>query len=261
MATSGKKGAKQKRAVLYIVGESPMVEEYARIASDHGYKVLVQWTAGEPKSERTYRRSSIIPPGTSLALEVTNTDLETKRKNLQKLDKALPPTVAIVSSSVTVSASEQAMWIRHRHRLVGFCALPSFSEGPLVEIAPTVFSPVESIEVVRKFFASLGKQGEFVQDRVGMVLPRVVCQIINEAYFALQEDVASPPELDTAMKLGVSYPRGPIEWADVIGIRQVHAVLSALRKDLGEDRYRIAPLLGQMAQTGEWWHRKAKEGS
>ena len=94
-----------------------------------------------------------------------------------------------------------------------------------------------------------------VQDRVGMVLPRILCQIINEAAFALQEEVASPQDIDTAMKLGTNHPFGPIEWADRIGVGQVNAVLTALQNDLQEDRYRISPLLRHMAQTGEWWKR------
>ena len=88
-----------------------------------------------------------------------------------------------------------------------------------------------------------------------MVLPRILCQIMNEAYFALQDEVAAPEDLDTAMKLGLNYPQGPVEWADRIGFHQVYAVLTALQNDLQEDRYRVAPLLKQMAQTGEWWKR------
>lgn len=253
------RSSKSSKAILYVVGESPLVEEYAALGSEHGYEVVVQWTSGEPTGKHAFRRSATVPAGTTIALEVTNTDREIKRRNLEKLDKALPPTAAIVSSSITVSASEQATWMVHRHRLVGFCALPSFAGGPLAEVAPTVYSPVETNEVVRRFFASLGKQCEFVQDRVGMVLPRVICQIINEACFALQEDVASPAELDTAMKLGVKYPQGPIAWAETIGLRQVRAVLAALREDLGEERYRVAPLLNQMAQAGAWWNKAGKE--
>jgi 3-hydroxybutyryl-CoA dehydrogenase len=86
-----------------------------------------------------------------------------------------------------------------------------------------------------------------------MVMPRILCMLINEASFALMEEVASPADLDTAMKLGTNYPRGPIEWADRIGIRQVVSVLRALHADLGEERYRISPLLQLMARGEPWW--------
>lgn len=248
-----KKTSKTESMVLFLMGESPLLEEWADLSLSKGYEVFVHWNKGNAPSKKNYKQSNAVPAGTALALELTNTDIEQKKSNLQRIDKVLPKTAAIISSSVTTTASEQAGWITQRHRLVGFGALPGFSQRPLMEVAPTVHSPKETLEVVRRFFSSVGKEIELVQDRVGMVLPRVLCQIINEAVFALQEDVASPQDIDTAMKLGLNYPLGPIEWADRIGFRHVHAVLAALENDLKEDRYRIAPLLKQMAQTGEWW--------
>lgn len=247
------------RAKLFIVGESPLVEEYAKLCAAHGYAVAVQWNEAKRKSSFDKSsgivRANVPPANTSLAIELTNTDVDQKKKNLQKLDRALPPTGAILSTSITVTAIEQASWISRKHRLVGICALPTFTQKPLVEVAPTVFSPKETLEVVSRFYRSIGKEITLVQDRVGMVLPRILCQIINEAVFAIQEDVASPQDIDTAMKLGTNYPFGPIEWADKIGVKQVCAVLAAIQDDLREERYRLAPLLKQMAQTGEWWKK------
>lgn len=245
------------RAKVCIVGDSPMVEEYAGLCAAKGYDVLVQWNSpGMPAQDfgqASIRQTAVIPPDVSVGIELTNNDRVVKQKNLQKLDKSLPPNVPILSSSVTVTAMEQAGWINRRHRLVGFCALPTFSEKSLAEVAPTVFSPKETIEVVRLFLGSIGKEIVLVQDRVGMVLPRILCQIMNEAAFALQEDVASPRDIDTAMKLGTNYPYGPVEWANRIGIHHVYSILAAMEHDLKEDRYRVAPLLKQMAQAGPWW--------
>jgi 3-hydroxybutyryl-CoA dehydrogenase len=77
--------------------------------------------------------------------------------------------------------------------------------------------------------------------------------VINEAAFAITEDIASPKDIDTVLKLGAQFPLGPIEWAERIGIQQVYSVLTALYTDLHEERYRIAPLLKQIAATGVWW--------
>lgn len=249
-----------QKSALFILGDTGIVNEYADLCRGHGYQVVTQRAPGNTP-RKSSGQSLTVPRGIHLALELTNTDIETKRSNIRKLDENLPPTCAILSSSVAVSASEQATWIEGRHRLVGFAAMPTFSRQPVAEVAPTVFSPVETIEVIRRFFASLGKECEYVQDRVGMVLPRILCQIINEACFVLQDDVASPGDIDTAMKAGVNYPHGPVEWADKIGFQQVYAVLAALQNDLQEDRYRIAPLLRQMAQTGEWWKRPNLQNS
>ena len=246
--------ASKTRSIVFIAGETPLVEEYAEVCAGKGYEVFVQWNSpGKRTPSKAYRQTSVIPAGTTLALELTNTDPAAKRQNIERMGKALGPTTAMLSSSITVTATEQATWINARHRLVGISSLPGFSAKPLVEVAPTVFTPPETLQVCRTFFHSIGMEIELVQDRVGMVVPRILCQILNEAAFALQEDVTSPVDLDTAMKFGVNYPLGPIEWAEKIGFTQVYAVLAALEQDLKEDRYRVAPLLKQMAQTGEWW--------
>ncbi len=249
---------KPKRTTVYIVGDWPIVVEYVRLCSSHGYFVFYNCneTPGgfAQFDSKLARKSAQIPHDAALALEFTNVDLHQKRRNLELLDQTLPPTTAIVSSSVTVSATEQSSWIKHKNRLLGCGALPTLADKPLVEIAPTVFSPKGTVEVVQRFFRSIGKEIELVQDRVGMVFPRIICQMINEAAFALQDETASPRDIDTAMKLGAHYPIGPIEWADRIGLQQVYAVLAALQGDLAEDRYRISPLLKQMAVGGTWWH-------
>jgi 3-hydroxybutyryl-CoA dehydrogenase len=242
---------------IFIVGESPLVEEYAELCAARGYSVLVAWN-NPPATKARFdskliKISSAIAATVSVGMELTNTDLEAKKKNLEKLDKALPPTAPILSSSITVSATEQSSWVNQKHRLVGIGAFPTFTDKPLVEVAPTVYSPKETLEVVTRFYTSLGKEIELVQDRIGMVLPRILCQLINESVFALQDDIATPRDIDTAMKLGANYPKGPLEWAELIGVRQVYAVLNAIQQDLNEDRYRISPLLKQMAIAGEWW--------
>jgi 3-hydroxybutyryl-CoA dehydrogenase len=79
------------------------------------------------------------------------------------------------------------------------------------------------------------------------ILSRIVCQLVNEAYFALGRGIGSREDIDTAMRLGFNWPRGPIEWADAIGPDRVLAVLDGLRSSLGEERYRSAPLLRQAA--------------
>jgi 3-hydroxybutyryl-CoA dehydrogenase len=248
---------KLKATKLYIVGESPMVEEYAELFASKGYEVAVAWNVPHDESPKFtsvhIKPATSIPANASLAIELTNTDKERKRQNVEKLDRALPPTAPILSSSVTVSATEQCSWIQHKHRLVGIGALPTFIDKPLVEVAPTVFSPKETLEIVSRFYRSANKEIELVQDRVGMVLPRILCQLVNESIFAITDDIADPKDIDTAMKLGANYPSGPIEWAERIGIKQVHAVLTALHDDLNEDRYRVSPLLRQMALSGEWW--------
>jgi 3-hydroxybutyryl-CoA dehydrogenase len=133
---------------------------------------------------------------------------------------------------------------------VGFHALPPFAETRVVELTRSSITTVTSAERAETFFRSLGKSVEWVGDGPGLVLGRIVCQLVNEAAFALSEGVGSADDIDAAMKLGFNYPRGPLEWADVIELDHVLAVLDALYDELHEERYRAAPLLRRMVADG-----------
>jgi 3-hydroxybutyryl-CoA dehydrogenase len=83
------------------------------------------------------------------------------------------------------------------------------------------------------------------------VLGRIVCQLVNEACFAVTEHVGSPEDVDDGMVLGLNHPRGPFAWLDAIGPEHVLGVLDGLRAELGEERYRAAPLLRRMAAASD----------
>ena len=100
------------------------------------------------------------------------------------------------------------------------------------------------------FFAALGKHVAWVGDAPGLVLGRIVCQLINESAFALGEGIGQARDIDVGMVLGLSHPRGPFEWADAIGLEHVLAVLAALGREYREERYRPAPALRQMVAAG-----------
>jgi len=249
--------AKPDKALIFLIGESPLVEQYAEICFASGYDVCASWNELPEKKQITlpfdFKISAAVPKNTSVAIELTNINISIKKKNLEKLAQALPETAPILSSSIVITATEQSTWIPGKHRLVGIAALPTLIEKPLVEVAPTIYTPKETLEAISRFFLTLNKEIEIVQDRVGMVFPRILCQIINEAAFAITEDIAAPKDIDKALILGMNFPLGPIEWADRIGLDQVYAVLAALHTDLREERYRVAPLLKQMVFTGAWW--------
>jgi 3-hydroxybutyryl-CoA dehydrogenase len=245
-----------EKPLVVMLGETPMVEPFAKFCAAHGYKVAV--ILNDPAADLDFHSPDIgivreVPAHASIAVELTNLNLEQKKKNVERIGKAGSPETAILSSSLTVTATEQSLWIEQRHRLVGIAALPSFLEKPLMEVAPTIYSPKETLEAAAYFLQSLGIGMEIVQDRIGMVLPRILCRLINEAMFAVMEDHAAPQDIDTAVRLGLEFPVGPIAWAEQIGWPQVYAVLTAVYNDTHEERYRAAPLLRHMAVTGNWW--------
>lgn len=241
--------------MVFLIGESPMVEELGEQCARVGYTITVKFNRPLQKEKLPplLRSSSTIPRGTALAIELTNTDKEKKKKNILLLEKSLPGHTVILSSSVTVTATEQASWLKSPERLMGLSALPTLLSQQLLEVAPTVNTSTKTVSTIKNFLERLGKETAVVQDRIGMVLPRILCMLVNEASFAVMENAAPPRDIDTAMKLGTNYPLGPIEWADKIGIQQVFSVLESLHQDLGEERYRIAPLVRQMAAGKRWW--------
>ena len=135
---------------------------------------------------------------------------------------------------------------------VGFHLLGPLEQARLVELTAGELTPESARERAERFFRALGLHVEWVGDAPGLVLGRVVCQLVNEAAFALQRGVGSAEDIDTAVRLGWNFPRGPLEWGDAIGLDQVLAVLDALREELGEERYRAAPLLRRMVADGHF---------
>jgi 3-hydroxybutyryl-CoA dehydrogenase len=103
-------------------------------------------------------------------------------------------------------------------------------------------------DLSRDFVARSGLHVE--DDQQAEIISRVLAMIMNEASFAVGEAVASVRDIDTAMRLGTNYPKGPLRWADEIGLDVVLAVLASLRESLGEERYRPSPILWQLVQTG-----------
>ena len=122
----------------------------------------------------------------------------------------------------------------------GFNGLPGFVVLPALETTKVAASSQFSIEEIASI---LGLRVVQVDDRVGMVTPRIVCMIINEAYYTVQEGTASRQDIDLAMKLGTNYPYGPFEWCEKIGIASVYRVLKRMHEDTGDVRYKICPLL------------------
>jgi 3-hydroxybutyryl-CoA dehydrogenase len=143
----------------------------------------------------------------------------------------------LVLSSVKIqleSVLPKAMWAH----TIGINALPSFLKRNALE-----YCALSNELTDQKLSILPWKTLNKVDSRVGMISARVVCMVINEAYFTLQEGTANRIDIDLGMKLGTAYPYGPFEWCDMIGIQHVYEVLNALYLDTHDDRYKICSLL------------------
>jgi 3-hydroxybutyryl-CoA dehydrogenase len=126
---------------------------------------------------------------------------------------------------------------------VGFHALPPLSESRLIELTRGPDTPDAAAQRIERFFTSLGRHVAWVGDAPGLVLGRIVCQLVNEAAFAVAAGVGTPEDVDAGTTLGLSHPRGPVAWCKEIGVEHVLTVLDGLAGFYGEERYRAAPLL------------------
>lgn len=124
--------------------------------------------------------------------------------------------------------------------LAGFNGLPTLFDRPVLELS--VKEETDKKAVI-KVCEELSTDYAFVEDRVGMVTPRILSMIINEAYYTIMEKTASIEDIDLALKLGTSYPFGPFEFVERIGLPHIYEILEALYEDTKDERYKICPLM------------------
>ena len=237
------------KSKIVLAGESPLVDDLAALCVDAGHEVCI-YLVEELADQASLRKLAEDAHTAALAFDVMFESLETKRDLVRTLDRSLPADAPLLTACLSVSATQVAAWAEHADWIVGFGALPPLAKGSLVELALPLQGQAVTLGKARAFLEKIGLQTAIVQDMPGLVLPRIVCCLVNEAAYALTEKVAEARDIDTAMKLGVNYPHGPLEWGDLIGLDVVLAVLRGLHEETGDDHFRPAPLIKQLVRAG-----------
>jgi 3-hydroxybutyryl-CoA dehydrogenase len=137
---------------------------------------------------------------------------------------------------------------------VGFSAVPPLRAGGLLELTRGAGSSDATVAAAERFARTLGLHVAWVGDAPGLVLARIVATLVNEAGFAIAEGVGRAQDVDEGMELGLNHPRGPLAWADAMGIEHVVRVIDGLAEGTGTDRYGLAPLLGAMLHEDRTFH-------
>jgi len=135
-------------------------------------------------------------------------------------------------------------------KAAGFHVLPPLAGAKLIEVTSTPHTDPIALERLGRFIAALGRYAEPVADAPGLVLGRIVAQLINEAGFLIGEGNGSAGDVDAGLTLGLNHPRGPVAWSHAVGLTHVVGLLDALQRELGEERYRVAPLLRRLLSLG-----------
>ncbi|HEY0261700.1 MAG TPA: 3-hydroxyacyl-CoA dehydrogenase family protein [Chitinophagales bacterium] len=169
---------------------------------------------------------------------------------------------AMKDKFVFVSAAKQSLAeavyqhdVKVKCKLFGINAIPAFANDGAWEVS--LYRKFENDDL-QKLGNELGVAFLSIEDRVGLVKPRVIFMIINEACYTLQEGTATIEDIDKSMKLGTNYPFGPFEWCDKIGITNVFETLVAIYEDTKDERYRICPLLKHKYLRNETFYREKK---
>ncbi len=218
--------------LIEIHGNTTLADQLRRLAAAAGYEVV------GPTDDGSERRALII-------------DARVNGAGMG-LSKFGGPVAVLCAGNSLAQAAQGKDY-------AGFHCLPPLGESHAVELTRGTATSEITAGATAHFFHAIGKHVIWVGDAPGLVLGRIVCQLVNEAAFAAQEGVGTPSDIDKGVRLGLNYPRGLLEWGDMIGLDQVLATLDALQSEIGGDRYRAAPLLRRMvneSRTG----RKAARG-
>lgn len=210
---------------IYVIGDGRINNELASLLS--------------PNAEITNKLDDSV----DLIFESDNFPKELKFQNIKFIDKCISKPIPVLSTSLCIPVSEQCQVSKYPERLIGIGLYPTFSEAGLIEIAPSKITDKKILENAEKILSSLKLQCCFVPDHPGLVFPRILGMIINEAAQLYSEKIASREDIDTAMKLGTNYPYGPLEWADRIGIELIYNILTSLQEYFKDERYKPHPSL------------------
>jgi 3-hydroxybutyryl-CoA dehydrogenase len=175
-----------------------------------------------------------------------------KRDLFARLDALVPPATILATNTSSISITRLAAGTKRPDRFIGMHFMNPVPVMALVEVIRGIATSDETTEAVLALAKDLGKTPLLCRDFPGFVANRILMPMLNEAFFAVHEGVATPEAVDGIMKLGMNHPMGPLTLADFIGLDTCLAILRVLHGGLGDDKYRPCPLLVQMVDAG--WH-------
>lgn len=197
--------------------------------------------------------------GVDLAIEAVVENEGVKKEIFRRLDAVNGPETILASNTSSISITALAAATRRPEQFIGMHFMNPPPVMQLIELIRGLQTSDATYQAVVALAKRFGKTTVTSKDSPGFIVNRILIPLLNEACFALQEGLASPEDIDTGVKLGLNHPMGPLTLADFIGLDTCLYIAEVLHRELGDDKYRPAPLLRNYVAAG-WYGRKSGRG-